>query len=116
MNQKKKLIVMSTVSLLIVFSVYYLRNIQNIYYFESYQPPADCGAKKTSSVCYIGIIKVTTASGDEVLFGYTIADPPDIINTNGSLSSLKKGEKIQIKTSGDNTGDDKVVRSVRVIN
>lgn len=107
-------LVTSLILLCILSTTYYLRNISNTYYFQRYQPPISC-TNKTESACFVGKLYVETVTGDEVLFTYTTADPPKVINDSGLISSFKKGEKIQVKTSGDNTGDDKVVRSIRAV-
>jgi|SRR5665213_547889 len=113
---QKKLIIPAIFVLLIVFAVtYYLRNVSNTYYFKSYRTPIACGSNKVRSDCFTGTINVETVTGDDFSFTYTSADPPKIINSTGSISSFKDGEKIQVETSGDNTGDNKVVTSIRAI-
>jgi len=114
---RRQLAIPAIFVLLIVFAVtYYLRNVSNTYYFKSYEPPIACGSNKTRSACFNGTINVETVTGDNFSFTYTTADPPKIINSTGSIASFKDGEKIHVETSGDNTGDSKVVRSIRAIN
>ncbi len=117
MTRRNKLVILLFLTLLIIFcAFYYMRNISNIFYFESYIPAVGCAPHKIESSCYSGTVKFTSANGNEMQFSYTPAYPPKIINNTGSVSSFKKGDKVQIKTSGDNTGDDKVITSIRAIN
>ena len=111
---RARLILVGLILLCALGTIYYLRNISNTYYFLSYQPPISC-KNKTEPACFSGKLYVETVTGDEVQFTYTTADPPKVINDNGLISSFKKGEKIQVKVSGDSSGDDKILSSIRAV-
>jgi hypothetical protein len=92
------ILVLASLVLVIVFYItYYLRNISNTYYFESYIP-AICTEEIPISACGDAVVNVQSVTGDDTEFKYNGQIEPRVIGAS-NIYSIAKYTEIQITTS-----------------